>query len=61
MSGDEARQTARLLAPVRAFSAVSDANVAAALRLLSGEELGKTVAVMICDAGLKYLSTDLWG
>jgi cysteine synthase A len=63
VSGDEARQTARLLARSEGifggFS--SGANVAAALRLLSGEESGKTVAVVICDSGLKYLSTDLWG
>jgi cysteine synthase A len=38
----------------------SGANVAAALELL--EEQGKemTVVVIICDSGLKYLSTDLW-
>jgi cysteine synthase A len=38
----------------------SGANVAAALQLLSGKEAGKTVAVVICDSGLKYLTTDLW-
>jgi cysteine synthase A len=38
----------------------SGANVAAALQLLRGEMTGKTVAVMMCDSGLKYLSTDLW-
>jgi cysteine synthase len=63
VSGDEARQTARLLARSEGifggFS--SGANVAAALRLLSGEQSGKTVAIVICDSGLKYLSTDLWG
>jgi cysteine synthase A len=36
------------------------ANVAAACRLLAGPCRGGTVAVLICDAGLKYLSTDLW-
>ncbi len=36
------------------------ANVAAAVQLLEGEMAGKTIAVMICDSGLKYLSTDLW-
>jgi len=36
------------------------ANVAAALRLLRGPEKGGVIAVMICDSGLKYLSTDLW-
>jgi cysteine synthase A len=36
------------------------ANVAAALQLLNGAFRGKTVAVIVCDSGLKYLSTDLW-
>lgn len=36
------------------------ANVAAALELLRGAERGGTIAVIICDSGLKYLSTDLW-
>ncbi len=36
------------------------ANVAAALQLLAGGLRGKTIAVVICDSGLKYLSTDLW-
>lgn len=38
----------------------SGANVAAAARLLQGIHRGKTVVVMMCDSGLKYLSTDLW-
>ncbi|MES2309670.1 MAG: cysteine synthase family protein [Verrucomicrobiota bacterium] len=38
----------------------SGANVAAALELIQGEMKGKTVVVLICDSGLKYLSTDLW-
>ena len=62
VSGDEAREAARALARHEGifggFS--SGANVAAALRLLDGEMRGKTVAVIICDSGLKYLSTDLW-
>lgn len=37
------------------------ANVAAALQLLRGPMAGKTVATTLCDSGLKYLSTDLWG
>ncbi len=40
------------------FSA--NANVAAALRLLRGACTGATIAVVICDSGLKCLSTDLW-
>jgi cysteine synthase A len=38
----------------------SGANVAAAVQLLRGECAGQTVVVMMCDSGLKYLSTDLW-
>jgi cysteine synthase A len=38
----------------------SGANVAAALQLLQTSQRGKTVAVLIPDSGLKYLSTDLW-
>jgi len=34
--------------------------VAAAMQLLSGPLRGGTVAAIICDSGLKYLSTDLW-
>ena len=36
------------------------ANVAAALDLLRGPHKGQTIAALICDSGLKYLSTDLW-
>lgn len=38
----------------------SGAVVAAAIQLLSGPERGGTVAVVLADSGLKYLSTDLW-
>jgi len=38
----------------------SGANVSAALELLRGEFQGGTVATIINDSGLKYLSTDLW-
>jgi len=59
----EAIATARALARQEGifggFS--SGANVAAALELLRGPCRGKTIAVLICDSGLKYLSTDLWG
>lgn len=62
VSGQQARQTARDLARLEGifggFSA--GANVAAALDLLAGPMAGKTLAVIICDSGLKYLSTDLW-
>ncbi len=38
----------------------SGANVAAAAALLADKYRGKTAVVMMCDSGLKYLSTDLW-
>jgi cysteine synthase A len=38
----------------------SGANVAAAIHLLKGDYMGNTAVVLICDSGLKYLSTDLW-
>ena len=63
VTGEEARETTRLLARHEGifggFSA--GANVAAAVKLLRGSEAGKTIAVIVCDSGLKYLSTDLWG
>ncbi len=62
VDGDTARATAQALAKEEGifggFSA--GANVAAALQLLAGPEKGGVVAVVICDSGLKYLSTDLW-
>ena len=62
VSSDEARETARLLARTEGvFGGFSGgANVAAAARLLRGEHKGGVVACVICDSGLKYLSTDLW-
>ena len=38
----------------------SGANVAAAVQLLQTSCSGQTIAVLLCDSGLKYLSTDLW-
>ena len=38
----------------------SGANLAAALQLLQGPMPGATIAIIACDSGLKYLSTDLW-
>jgi len=62
VSGDKARETARALARTEGVFAgfSSGANVAAAIELLEGEMRGGTVAIIICDSGLKYLSTDLW-
>ncbi|EQB52497.1 hypothetical protein CGLO_07883 [Colletotrichum gloeosporioides Cg-14] len=62
VTGDQAKQGARLLAKKEGifggFS--SGANLSAAIELLKGPMKGKTIAIMICDSGLKYLSTDLW-
>lgn len=38
----------------------SGANLAAAVALLKGPLAGATIAIIACDSGLKYLSTDLW-
>ncbi len=38
----------------------SGANIAAAMELLKTGFKGQTAVVLICDSGLKYLSTDLW-
>ena len=59
---DEAIEAARRLARREGifggFS--SGANLAAAMQLLAGPCRGQTVAILVCDSGLKYLSTDLW-
>lgn len=62
VSGDEAKQGARLLAEKEGiFGGFSGgANLMAAIKALKGEMEGKTVAFLVCDSGLKYLSTDLW-
>jgi cysteine synthase A len=38
----------------------SGTNVTAAMQLLKSSGQGQTIAVLLCDSGLKYLSTDLW-
>jgi cysteine synthase A len=53
-----ARQLARQEGIFSGFS--SGAVVAAALQLLRGAHSGQTIAVILADSGLKYLSTDLW-
>ncbi|WGW04716.1 PLP-dependent cysteine synthase family protein [Tropicibacter oceani] len=62
VSGKEARDHARLLAQHEGiFGGYSaGANLCAAARLLKGPERGGCIAIVICDSGLKYLSTDLW-
>ena len=53
-----ARRLAREEGIFAGFS--SGAVVAAAIQLLGGQHAGDTVAVVLADSGLKYLSTDLW-
>jgi cysteine synthase A len=62
VSDNEAIAAARRLARDEGIFAgfSSGANLAAALQLLRGPCRGKTVVILICDSGLKYLSTDLW-
>ncbi|HUU28392.1 MAG TPA: cysteine synthase family protein [archaeon] len=62
ISNEEAIETARRLAREEGLFAgfSSGANVAGALELLDGPCRGKTIVVLLCDSGLKYLSTDLW-
>jgi cysteine synthase A len=62
VSDTEAVAVARRLAREEGIFAgfSSGANVAAALRLLQTDCRDGTIAVMMCDSGLKYLSTDLW-
>jgi cysteine synthase A len=55
---DAARRLAREEGIFAGFS--SGANAAAALTLLRGGHAGQTVAILLNDSGLKYLSTDLW-
>jgi cysteine synthase A len=55
---DVTRRLAREEGIFAGFS--SGANVAAAMQLLRTTCKGKTIAVLLSDSGLKYLSTDLW-
>ncbi len=57
-AAEMARELARLEGAFVGFS--SGANVAAALKLLSGAEKGKNIVLTLNDSGLKYLSTDLY-
>lgn len=62
VTNEEAIQMARSLAKAEGIFAgfSSGANVAAAIKLLSGTERNKSIALTINDSGLKYLSTDLY-
>jgi cysteine synthase A len=63
VSDDETILAARRLANEEGIFAgfSSGANLAAALQLLAGPHRGETIVIIICDSGLKYLTTDLWG
>lgn len=62
ITDDEAIHAARMLANEEGifggFSA--GANLAGAMQLLQERECGATIAMLVCDSGLKYLSTDLY-
>jgi cysteine synthase A len=62
VSTSEATEMTRRLAREEALFAgtSSGANVVAALRVAERLGPGRTVATLICDSGLKYLSTDLY-
>jgi cysteine synthase A len=62
VSGAEARDWARRLARTEGILGgySAGANLAGAVRLLQGPERGGTVAMIVCDSGMKYLSTDRW-
>lgn len=62
VTDDEAIAVARRLAKEEGIFAGFSAgtNVAAAMQLLRTTSRGKTIVVLLCDSGLKYLSTDLW-
>ncbi|RMF92123.1 MAG: pyridoxal-phosphate dependent enzyme, partial [Nitrospinota bacterium] len=59
---NEAIRTARLLGKKEGICAgfSSGANVACALKLARKAEKGAVIVTVLCDTGLKYLSTDLY-
>lgn len=62
VSDEDAMEVARRLAREEGIFAgfSSGANVAAAMQLLQTTCKGQTIAVLLPDSGLKYLSTELW-
>jgi cysteine synthase A len=62
VTDEEAIAGARMLAAEEGIFAgfSSGAHLAAALDLLRQRERGTTITFLICDSGLKYLSTDLY-
>lgn len=63
VDGIAARSMARKLAIEEGIFAgySTGANLAAAIQVLRGPMPGACVAMIACDSGMKYLSTDLWG
>ena len=63
VTGNDAKEATRGLARLEGVFAgfSAGANLAAAAKLLQRTHKGETIAIIICDSGLKYLSTDLWG
>lgn len=62
VTDDDAIAAARFLAAEEGIFAgfSTGAHLAAAWQLLAGPEAGSTIAFLVCDSGLKYLSTDLY-
>ena len=62
VSDDEAVAAARMIAVEEGIFAgfSTGAHLAAAIQLLRERERGSTIAMLACDSGLKYLSTDLF-
>ena len=62
VSTEAAKHMSRRLAAEEAVFAgtSSGANVVAALRVAGRLGPGRTVVTLVCDSGLKYLSTDLY-
>jgi cysteine synthase A len=62
VTDDAAIATTRELARTEGiFAGISSgANLAAALRLLEREASALTAVIIVCDSGLKYMSTGLW-
>jgi cysteine synthase A len=62
ITDDEAIKMARRLAKEEGIFAgfSAGANTAAAVKLLNSTCKGQSIAVLLSDSGLKYLSTDLW-
>jgi cysteine synthase A len=62
VTADDAIECARRLAREEGIFAgySTGANLSAALQLLNGPLPGATIAIIACDSGMKYLSTELW-